>query len=90
MSPLQTQRVKNRRDDHQCIDFAFHGHMYHTWHLSRLCANGEVVEISVRVPGVIVNGRVYTNPIRREHAAYRLRSARRQLRAAVTEAGGLA
>ncbi|ECB1886165.1 hypothetical protein EVG80_15080 [Salmonella enterica subsp. enterica serovar Mississippi] len=84
------KRVINRRDDHPCIDFAFHGHMYHTWHLSRRCADGTVLDISVRVPGVVIHGRTYTNPIRREDAAYRLLSARRQLRAAVADAGGLA
>ncbi|EAO0118490.1 hypothetical protein EU642_21810 [Salmonella enterica] len=80
----------NRRDDHPCIDFDFHGHMYHTWHLSRWCANGELVQVDVRVPGVIVCGRIHCNPIRRDEAAYRIRSARRQLRAAVADAGGLA
>lgn len=83
------KRIWNVKDDLPCIDFAFAGNMYHVWHMKRLCADGELVQLSVRIPGVILNGRIHTNMIRRETAAQKLLCARRFLQAEVQEHGGL-
>ncbi|EAB4417333.1 hypothetical protein D7B12_18045 [Salmonella enterica] len=82
------KRVRNRKEDYPCIDHVFEGNVYHVWYMERLCANGRIAALSVRIPGVI-KGDSTRNPFRREMAADRLRDARHQLREYVQAAGGL-
>ncbi|ENQ1546076.1 hypothetical protein ACEOHC_003888 [Salmonella enterica] len=83
------KRVWNIKDNLPCIDFDFTGNMYHVWHLKRWCADGELVQVSVRTPGVIIQGRTHTNMLRRELAARQLLVARRCLRSEIADHGGL-
>ncbi|EDY2029986.1 hypothetical protein GTB64_004428 [Salmonella enterica] len=84
----QIKRVWNIKEDLPCIDYAFAGNMYHVWHMKRLCADGALVQISVRIPGTI-NGGSVRNPLRRELAAWNLVTARRVIREEVQSHGGL-
>ncbi|EDL8063726.1 hypothetical protein CTA21_16370 [Salmonella enterica] len=82
------KRVRNRKEDFPCIDHPFEGNMYHVWHLERLCADGRIAAISIRIPGHVRGNKMRTL-VRREMSADRLRDARHQLREYVEQAGGL-
>ncbi|EIP9221045.1 hypothetical protein LT875_002492 [Salmonella enterica] len=83
------KRVWNVKDSLPCIDFAFEGNQYHVWHMKRWCADGELVQLSVRIPGAVNAAPFPVNMDRRTLAANKVRVARKMILAEVAEHGGL-